>query len=107
MSTIFTWTINNLERKTADGIVYAVHYTVNATDDIYSAGSYGSVNLQAPAEGDSVIPYDDLTAEIVTGWVKESLGGNDKISEIQDLLQAQINEQRTPTKATGLPWVIK
>jgi hypothetical protein len=38
------------------------------------------------------------------GWVKEKLGGDEKIAEIEAALQAQIDEQRTPTKATGLPW---
>lgn len=104
MSTTFTWNINTLERNTADGIVFTAHYTVNAADDTYSAGAYGSIGLEAPAEGDPVIPYADLTAETVISWVKEKLGGDEKIAEIQTALQAQIDEQRTPTKATGLPW---
>ena len=104
MSTTFTWNINTLERNTADGIVFTAHYTVNASDDTYSAGAYGSIGLEAPAEGDPVIPYADLTAETVIGWVKEKLGGDEKIAEIEAALQAQIDEQRTPTKASGVPW---
>ena len=104
MSTTFTWNINNLERNTADGIVFTAHYTVNAADDTYSAGAYGSVGLEAPAEGDTVIPYADLTQAGVIEWVKAALGGEEKVTEIQAALQAQLDEQRTPTKATGTPW---
>ena len=104
MSTTFTWNINTLERNTADGIVSVVHYAVNAADDTYSSGAYGSVGLEAPAEGDTVIPYADLTESGVIEWVKEKLGGDEKVTEIQAALQSQIDEQRTPTKATGLPW---
>lgn len=104
MSTTFTWNINNLERNTADGIVFIAHYTVNAVDDTYSSGAYGAIGLEAPAEGDTVIPYADLTAETVIGWVKEKLGGDKKVAEIEAALQAQIDEQRTPTKASGVPW---
>lgn len=104
MSTTFTWSVSTLDRTVADGIVNNVHYTVNAADDTYSSGAYGSVGLEAPAEGDAVIPYADLTAETVIGWVKEKLGGAEKVAEIEATLQAQLDEQRTPTKASGVPW---
>ena len=102
MTTTTTWSIAQLERHTADGIVTTVHYTVDANDGTYSAGAYGSVGLEAP-EGD-VIPYANLTPEIVIGWVKERLGGDDKVEEIEAALQAQLDEQHAPSKATGLPW---
>ena len=100
--TVFTWNVAQMERHTADGIVFTVHYTVDAKDDTYSAGAYGSVGLEQP-EG-NVIPYADLTPEIVIGWVKEKLGGDEKVAEIQAALQAQLDQQRTPTTAQGLPW---
>jgi hypothetical protein len=100
--TAFTWRIAQLERETTDGYVYTAHYTVDAKDDTYSAGAYGSVGLERP-EGE-LIPYADLTEELVVGWVKEKLGGDEKVAEIQDALQAQIDEQRNPTKAAGVPW---
>ena len=103
MSTSFTWTVNTLQRTTADGIVDVVHYNVAAADDIYSAGAYGSVGLDAPAEGDTVIPYADLTEEVVVGWVKAKLG-EEQVTEVQNALQNRIDEQRTPSKATGTPW---
>lgn len=101
MSTTFTWNISQLERETADGFVFTVHYTVNASDDTYSSGAYGSIGLERP---DTLIPYSDLTEEIVLGWVKEKLGGDEKVQEIESALQAQLDEQRTPTKASGIPW---
>jgi hypothetical protein len=45
MTTAFTWAIANLERNTADGKVTVAHYTVNASDDTYSAGAYGSLGF--------------------------------------------------------------
>lgn len=102
--TTFTWSINTLERHTADGIVYNVHYTVSATDGTYSEGAYGSIGLDTPEEGYDVIPYDDLTEEIVIGWTQAALGGDEQVTEIQNALQARINEKRTPTTANGKPW---
>jgi hypothetical protein len=101
-TTVFTWGVAQMERILADGIVFTVHYTVNANDGTYSSGAYGSVGLEAP-EG-NVIPYADLTPEIVIGWVQEKLGGDEKVAEIQAALQAQIDQQRTPITGDGVPW---
>jgi hypothetical protein len=67
-TTVFTWGVAQMERILADGIVFTVHYTINANDGTYSSGAYGSVGLEAPE--DNVIPYADLTQEIVVGWVQ-------------------------------------
>jgi hypothetical protein len=102
MATTTVWNIAELERNTADGIVFTAHYTVDANDGTYSAGAYGSVGLEQP-EG-NVIPYADLTPEVVIGWVQDKLGGEEKVAEISAALQKQIDEQRTPTTAAGVPW---
>ena len=99
--TTFTWAIVNLERETDDGFVFTAHYTVNANDGTYTSGAYGSIGFERP---DSLIPFADLTEELVVGWVKEALGGQEKVDEIEAALQAQLNEQHAPTKAAGLPW---
>ena len=100
-NTSFTWRIANLERETNDGFVYTIHYTVSANDDTYSAGAYGSIGLERP-EGE-LIPFSELTEAVVIGWVKEKFGA-EKVAEIEAALQTQIEEQRQPTKAAGLPW---
>lgn len=103
MATEFTWRIAQLERNTADGVVFTAHYTVDAKDEAYSAGAYGSIGLEQP-DPETMIPFSDLTEEIVVDWVKEKLGGEEKVEEILAALQAQLDEQHAPTKATGLPW---
>ena len=100
MATTFNWQVANLERETADGFVFTVHYTVNAEDGTYSAGAYGSLGLERP---DNLIPFDDLTEEMVVGWVKDKFG-DEKVAEIEAALQAQLDEKHAPTKAAGLPW---
>jgi hypothetical protein len=99
MTITTTWNIAQLERHTADGIVMTAHYTVDASDGTYSAGAYGSIGLEQP-DPNSVIPYADLTPEIVIGWVQDKLN----VEEIEAALQAQLDEKHAPTKAAGLPW---
>jgi len=97
--TTFTWKISTLERSTADGKVNTVHYTVTAEDGTYSSGAYGSLGF----DGEVTVAYADLTEETVIGWVKEQFGA-EKIAEIEAALQAQLDEQTAPTKASGVPW---
>jgi hypothetical protein len=100
-TTVFTWHIAQLERETADGYVFVAHYTVDANDGTYTAGAYGSLGFERPEDG--LIPFADLTEEIVIGWVKEKFG-DEKVADIEAALQAQLDEQRQPTRASGLPW---
>ena len=97
--TTYLWTIPQMDRLTSDGFVVTVHYIVNATDDTYSASTYGTVGYtQEP--GETYIPYADLTEAIVVGWVQTSLGKD----TVEANLQSQIDALKNPKQATGLPW---
>jgi len=100
MSTVYEWKIANLERETADGFVFTVHYTVSADDGVYSSGAYGSLGLERP---DNLIPFDQLTEDVVVGWVKKKFG-NEKVAEIEAALQGQLDQKHSPTKQAGVPW---
>jgi len=101
MATTFKWAIANLERETADGFVFTAHYTINADNGVYTSGAYGSLGLERPE--DEMIPFSQLTEEIVVQWLKDKFG-EEKVAEIEAALQAQIDEQQSPTKAAGMPW---
>lgn len=103
MSITYTWYIHELERTVADGIVSDVSFTIEAADGTYSASQRGSVTLEAPAEGDTVIPYSDLTPSVVEGWIKDVIG-TENVTALETLLQSAVDEQRAPTKAAGVPW---
>jgi len=92
-----TWKIAQLDRQTSDGLVTTAHYTVNAVDGNYSAGSYGTVGFE---RGDSFIPYDSLTEAQVIAWVKDKLD----VEAIEANLAAQIALKKAPITATGVPW---
>ena len=103
MANTYTWRIAQLERETSDGYVFTAHYTVDAKSDdaVYSAGAYGSIGLERPET--PLIPYSELTEDEVVGWVLQKIG-DEKVLEIHAALDSQINQQRTPTTAQGLPW---
>jgi hypothetical protein len=99
-ATVFTWKIAQLERETQDGFVFTAHYTVDAKDDAYSAGAYGSIGFERP---ENLVSFADLTEELVVEWVKSALT-EEKVSDVEAALQSQLDEQRSPSKASGLPW---
>ena len=92
-----TWTLNNLERQTSDGLVTVVHWGASAVDGDYSASI---VNTQTLERGDSFVNYNTLTQETVLGWLWEKVDKED----VEAALTAQINAQKAPVKANGLPW---
>ena len=100
MTTVFSWAIGNLEHETADGFVFTAHYSISAKNAAYSAGAYGSIGFERP---DSLVPYSDITEEMVVKWVKDALT-EEKVEQIEEALQSQLDEQAAPTKAAGVPW---
>jgi len=97
MSTI-VWNISQLNRQTADGFVTTAHWQANATDGDYSASVYSTCSW---SEGTPTIPYADLTKETVLGWIWAN--GVDKAA-VEASLNAQIELQKNPVTATGVPW---
>jgi len=96
--TNITWKINNLERQTSDGLVTVVHWGAYAADGDYNAGVY---NTQALERGDdSFVNYDTLTEQTVLGWLWSKI---DKAA-VESALTAQIEAQKAPVTANGLPW---
>ena len=98
--------IANLDRDTADGFVTTAHWAVtkpsydgNPKNNAYSYGSVGFTK----EDGVNLIPYEDLTEEIVIEWVKNSIGAIG-LGALETSLNAQINEKMYPSKATGTPW---
>ena len=95
MSTI-VWNISQLDRQTSDGFVTTAHWQAIATDGDYSA----SVISTCSWTGEPTVSYDSLTQDDVLAWVWESV---DKDATEASLL-AQIELQKNPVTATGVPW---
>lgn len=97
--TTFNWTIPQMDRLTSDGFVVTVHYNVTAQSDSYTASTYGTIGYtQQP--GETYIPYDDLTEDMVVGWVQTSLGKD----TVEASLQGQIDALENPVQEAGVPW---
>lgn len=97
-----TFKITTLDRDTADGFVTTAHWTASKVDGDFTASTYSTQGF-AKQDGVNLVPYADLTEEIVIGWVKTALG-DEAVSAIDAALTKQIEDQKTPKTATGTPW---
>jgi hypothetical protein len=100
-----TWTIATLERNTdSDQGVIVAHWRVTETEtvgeDTYTASSYGTCGFTPDPSSEDYIAYADLTEADVIGWVQGELD----VEAIEASLTANINEQKNPTTADGVPW---
>lgn len=112
MANTYTWAINALDvHPTGDNlsnVVYNIHWGMTAASDqtdsdgdFYSANAIGTQTIVAPVT-DFFTLFDDLTLEIVEGWLEAS---DLDIDAIKAGLDAQIVEKITPTSETkNVPW---
>ena len=113
----FNWLISQLECiPTLDGmdkVISVIHYRAqkqagdlnwtlsdNQTITSFTADTYGALEVDAPHES-SFIPYEEVTQEMVEGWLSEGLD----TEKIEENLDAQIeNFLNPPIVAYALPW---
>ena len=101
MAATMNWTISTLERELSDGGVIVAHWRCTASDGDYSASSYGTAGFTYDASSPDFVPYEDLTEADVLAWVWAD-GFKDAT---EDALQANIDAQKNPTTAAGVPWL--
>ena len=98
---IYNWTVTNLytidEVTETDYVVTALYNvtgieTVDGTE--YTASLSNSAQFEV-VQGDTFIPYADLTNTIVIGWIETQLG-EDGVNNIQACIDGMINSEINP-----------
>lgn len=97
------WIINQMDCVPHDGtltdFVVTVHWTRNATEVVneveYFASVYGTQSFSKD-DVTNFIPYEDLTYEIVCGWLDSSMD----VAALDLNLDAQIENQVNPPVIT-------
>jgi hypothetical protein len=106
--TNYTWTVSTLWTETVDGqqdYVVIAAYTVTGVDGTYTASLQNTAQFST-ASVSPFIPYDELTNDIVVGWIQQELGVNG-VNSIEACIQGQIDSQINPPVVpvvTPLPW---
>jgi len=95
------WQISQMERTLDDGGVVVCHWRATATDGDFSATNYGTCGFTPDPSASDYVPYDSITEEVALGWCFAN--GVDK-DGIETSLAANIEAQKNPTQASGVPW---
>ena len=107
--TTYTWSINALytvQQPDPDYVVNAI-WALSGADGQYSASIEGNTQFQVKPSDPNFVPYDQLTEEVVIGWVQASLG-EQGIANFEANVNGQIESQINPPVSpenTPLPWV--
>ena len=92
------WTITQLDRQTSNGFITTAHWRATAVDGDYTASVYSTCSFAAATPS---IPYASVTEAEVLDWCWAN--GVDK-DATEASLAAQIDAQKNPVTATGVPW---
>lgn len=90
MAKTYKWIINALDVNINEGddsdVVYCVHWSYSVEEDGVTVNSIGTHSVQYDSE--DFVAYEDLTEEIVIGWLEAGLnvdsmkeGLNDRLAE--------------------------
>ena len=93
-----TWTITQTDYLTSDGFIITAHWTCTAVDGDYTASVYSTCSFEPATPS---IPYNSVTEAEVLNWIWAN--GVDK-DATEASLASQIELQKNPVTATGVPW---
>jgi hypothetical protein len=106
--TTYTWNVTALYTETIDGeqnYVVIANYEVVGVEGTYTA-SLSNIARFSTASVTPFVPYENLTNDIVIGWIQDELGV-DGVSNLEACIQGQIDSQINPPVVpvnTTLPW---
>jgi len=100
------WIVLDMNHRTSDGYVIEVTSACEKTDAPGYARKVFSNEFEG-TPGTGYIPYENLTEEVVLGWVKDSLEP-EVVSQTETSVDAQAlaNKQaiENPPVESGKPW---
>lgn len=100
MAITTNWSVEKMDADNISNAVYNVHINLTATDGTNSCTKKFVVGF-VYQEGDPFIPYNELTEEIVLGWVTTKLG--DDVAKFEQETVAMLSNTSNLTDL-ALPW---
>jgi hypothetical protein len=94
------WTISSVkaqvEQDGLQNVIHTIHWRLGKQDGEHYADVYGSKSLAAPS-ADNFIPSEDVTLEMVKGWLEASFEA-EELEALESNLDAQLNSKINPTE---------
>lgn len=111
MSLTYTWNVTGLKVKNEENFpntVFQTYWRKTGTDENGVSGKFdGATPFTLDATQESFIPFDQLTEEVVLGWIQSVVVGDyeQHVNEqIQKDYESKINPVNEIDKTSELPW---
>lgn len=106
--TTWIWTVTGMSTVQLPDPNYVVlaNWTLIGTDGVYKSSISSSTQFSVINPDPNFVPYNNLTNDIVVGWIQSVLGP-DMVASYQATVQGQIDSQANPPvvpQPTPLPW---
>jgi hypothetical protein len=102
MAITYTWDCKTVdvhpEENDLQNVVYNVQWKLKGVDGDYSSEKIGMCRVPL-SNTEDFIPFENLTNNIVEGWVKAVMGDDD-VAVLKSFISSDISEQKTPTSVT-------
>ena len=107
MAITYTWAVTGMKATTVAGqqdYVIQTYWTKTGTDENGNTGVFsGATPLTPNPDQPNFTPYDQLTQEIVLGWIQPVVVGPYE-DHVNDAIAAQIAAKIDPVTEPPLPW---
>ena len=106
MAIIYEWEVTSMkvvDTEDLDNIVIQTYWKKIGTDDDGNEGVFnGATPLStSTVDEENFIPFEELTQEIVIGWIQGALSDQ---THIDEQIQKQIDQKKNPIVEKPLPW---
>lgn len=108
MSMTYTWKVTGLKTKDEGSNASAVvqtYWEKIGTDSNGNVGKFSGATpfTSANVPSGSFVPFEELTEEIVLGWIKAEVVGSYE-QHVNEQIQKQIDAAANPVVEATLPW---
>jgi hypothetical protein len=107
----YTWKLTGLKKRdtgTLEGVVYQTYWKKTGTDENGNTGEFSGATPFNPAtvNPNDFTPYNELTEEIVLGWIQSVVVGSYE-EHVNGQIAKQIYDKTHPSQEVndgGFPW---
>ncbi len=107
MAITYTWAVTGMKATTVGSesdYVVQIYWTKTGTDENGNTGTFsGATPFDPNPDQPDFIPYDQLTQEIVLGWI-QPLVIDSYQEHVDGVIAAQIAAKINPITQPPLPW---
>lgn len=112
MAVTYTWKVTGVKTKDFEGKPSAIcqtYWTKTGTDENGNEGTFNGATpftVDPTDESGPFVPFEELTEDIVLGWIKSVVVGNYE-EHVNSKIQEQIDAKVNPIIEAELPWANK